>query len=298
MRTPDARFETLPDYPFEAHYLNLDDFAGGSLRLHYLDEGHGPVVLLLHGEPTWSYLYRHLLPPLVEAGFRVIAPDLVGFGKSDKLAQRDDHSYARHVAWLSTALFDTLQLRGITLFCQDWGGLLGLRLVAAAPERFERVVAANTALPTGEQTMPQAFLDWLHYAKSVPALPIGGLVQSGSARQLSEAEVAAYDAPFPDESFKAGPRALPALVPTTPDAPGAADNRAAWAGLARFEKPFLTAFSDGDPITAGGERAFQKFVPGAAGQAHVTVEGAGHFLQEDKPAYLAALLARFIEETR
>ena len=293
LRTPDTRFTDLPDYLFAPHYLHLPN-DGEPLRLHYLDEGEGPTIVLLHGEPTWSYLYRHMLPPLVEAGFRVVAPDLIGFGKSDKPADVGDYTYRRHLEWLNTALFEVLALRGVTLFCQDWGGLLGLRLVAATPERFDRVVAANTGLPTGEGEMPKAYLDWLHFSQSVPQLPIGDLVQTGSVRQLSDAEVAAYDAPFPDETFKAGARAFPALVPIAPDAPGAADNRAAWAALAQFGKPFLTAFSDGDPITAGGERAFQSVVPGAEGQPHVTVKGGGHFLQEDRPEQLAALLSEFM----
>ena len=293
LRTPDTRFVDLPDYPFTPHYLHLPN-DGEPLRLHYLDEGEGPTIVLLHGEPTWSYLYRHMLPPLVEAGFRVVAPDLIGFGKSDKPADVGDYTYRRHLEWLNTALFEVLALRGVTLFCQDWGGLLGLRLVAATPERFDRVVVANTGLPTGEGEMPEAYLDWLHFSQSVPQLPIGDLVQAGSVRQLSDAEVAAYDAPFPDETFKAGARAFPALVPTTLDAPGAADNRTAWAALVQFSKPFLTAFSDGDPITAGGERAFQSVVPGADGQPHVTVTGGGHFLQEDRPEQLAALLSEFM----
>ena len=293
LRTPDERFRNLPDYPFAPRYLTIPDSEGGELRVHYVDEGDGESVLLLHGEPTWSYLYRQMIPPLVDAGFRVVAPDLVGFGRSDKPAKRTDHSYARQVEWTRAALFDALNLDRITLFCQDWGGLIGLRLVAGAPERFARLVIANTGLPTGEGEMPEAFKQWLAMSQNAPELPVGAVVQGGAQRTLSEEEVAAYDAPFPDETYKAGARVLPALVPTTPESPGAADNRAAWEVLARFDKPVLTAFSDGDPITKGGERAFQTFVPGAKGQPHVTIEGGGHFLQEDKGAELARLIADF-----
>ncbi len=293
LRTPDERFYNLPDYPFVPHYLVIPDGEGGELRVHYLDEGGGESVLLLHGEPTWSYLYRHMVPPLVAAGFRVVAPDFVGFGRSDKPTKRADHTYARQVEWTRAALFDVLGLDHITLFCQDWGGLIGLRLVAAAPERFARLIIANTGLPTGEGEMPEAFTQWQTLSQTIPELPVGGIVQGGTQRTLSEAEVAAYDAPFPDESYKAAARVLPALVPTSPESPGAADNRAAWGVLARFSKPVLTAFSDGDPITKGGEAAFQTHIPGAQGQPHVTIEGGGHFLQEDKGAELAALIADF-----
>ena len=296
LRTPDARFHNLPDYPFVPRYLTIPDLEDGELRVHYLDEGSGETVLLLHGEPTWSYLYRHMIPPLVGAGFRVVAPDLVGFGRSDKPAGRTDHSYARQVAWMRATLFDALDLNHITLFCQDWGGLIGLRLVAGAPERFARLVIANSGLPMGEGEMPEAFRAWLAMSQNAPELPVGAVVQQGTQRTLSEGEVAAYDAPFPDESYKAGARVLPALVPTTPESPGAADNRAAWEVLARFDKPVLTAFSDGDPITRGSERAFQTFVPGAKGQPHVTIEGGGHFLQEDKGAELAALVTAFAKK--
>ena len=295
LQTPDERFRDLPDYPFMPHYLNVPNFEGGELRVHYLDEGEGPTVLLLHGEPTWSYLYRHMIPPLVGAGFRVVAPDLVGFGRSDKPSDRTDHTYQRQIDWMRTALFDALNLEDITLFCQDWGGLIGLRLVAAAPERFARLVIANTGLPTGEGEMPKAFREWQALSQNIPELPVGAIIQGGTERTLSDAEVAAYDAPFPDESYKAAARVLPTLVPTTPDGPGAADNRAAWGVLARFDKPVLTAFSDGDPITKGGEAAFQTYIPGAKGQPHVMVEGGGHFLQEDKGERLANLIVGFVE---
>ena len=296
LQTPDERFRDLPDYPFAPHYLNVPDFEGGELRVHYLDEGAGETVLLLHGEPTWSYLYRHMIPPLVAAGFRVVAPDLVGFGRSDKPSERTDHTYQRQVDWMRAALFDALNLEDVILFCQDWGGLIGLRLVAAAPERFARLVIANTGLPTGEGEMPEAFRAWQAMSQNLPELPVGGVVQGGTERTLSDAEVAAYDAPFPDETYKAAARVLPMLVPTTPEGPGAADNRAAWGVLARFDKPVLTAFSDGDPVTKGGEEAFQTNIPGAKGQPHVMIEGGGHFLQEDKGERLASLIADFAKQ--
>ena len=295
LRTPDERFNNLPAYPFLPNYLELDDNEGGSLRMHYLDEGSptAQTVLLLHGEPSWSYLYRKMVPPLVAAGLRVIAPDLIGFGRSDKPAKRDDYSYARHLGWL-TGLLDALGLQDITLFAQDWGGLLGLRLVAAQPERFARVVAANTALPTGDRPMPAAFKAWVAFSQSSPVLPVGKLISGGTTSKLSPEVIAAYNAPFPDESYKAGARILPKLVPTKPDDSEAVHNRAAWEVLKTFDKPFLTAFSDADPITRGGETAFEKLVPGAAGQAHRLVKDAGHFLQEDKGEELAALLLEFI----
>ena len=239
--------------------------------------------MLLHGEPTWAYLYRHMIPPLVDAGFRVVAPDLVGFGASDKPATQADHTYAAHVAWLRQALHVELDLTDVVVFVQDWGGLLGLRLVAADPDRYSGVVVANSGLPTGEQTMPEAFQRWQAYAAQADPFPVGGVVQGGTQRQLSAAEVAAYDAPFPDPAHQAGPKVLPSLVPTTPEDPEAPAQRAAWEVLRQFEAPLLTAFSDGDPITAGGERVFHKLVPGAQGEPHRTIEGGGHFLQEDRP---------------
>jgi haloalkane dehalogenase len=252
-------------------------------------------VLLLHGEPTWSYLYRTMIPPLVEAGHRVVAPDLVGFGRSDKPAARDDYTYARHVAWVRD-LIEQLDLRDITLFGQDWGGLIGLRLVAEDVERFARVVAANTGLPTGDQDLGDAFKAWRRFSQETPEMPIGALIGGGSARDVEPAVVAAYDAPFPDESFKAGARAFPLLVPASPDDPAAAANRRAWEVLAALDKPFLTAFSDGDPITRGAEQPLQEMIPGARGREHPTTSG-GHFLQEDSGPELARIIDAFIRET-
>lgn len=296
LRTPDDRFVGLPGFDFAPHYVTIPDGDGSELRVHYLDEGpaDGPVVLCLHGEPSWCYLYRHMIPPLVAAGLRVIAPDLVGFGRSDKPAQRSDHTYARHVEWMRAALFDALDLRGLTLVCQDWGGLIGLRLVAADPDRFERVVAANTFLPTGDRDPGEAFRNWRDFSQRVETFPVGFIVNSGCTTDLSPEVVAAYDAPFPDETYKEGARQFPALVPATPDDPASSDNRAAWEVLRRFDRPFLCAFGDSDPITAGADRVLRAEIPGAAGQPHVTIEGGGHFIQEDRGAELAAVVVDFV----
>lgn len=301
LRTPDERFAELPGYPFAPHYVDVAADAGagaaaGTLRVHYVDEGprDAETVLLMHGEPTWSYLYRTMIPVLVDAGLRCVAPDLVGFGRSDKPASSDDYTFARHVAWMREALFDRLDLRDVTLFGQDWGSLVGLRLVGEHPDRFARVVIGNGGLPTGDQQMPDAFGAWQRFARETPVFDVGGIVSGGSRTPLDPAVVAAYDAPFPDDTYKAGARVFPALVPTRPDDPASEANRAAWQTLMRFDRPFLTAFSDGDPITAGGERVLHKLVPGAQGRSHVTIEGAGHFLQEDRGPELAAVIVDFV----
>lgn len=301
LRTPDERFIDLPDFDFAPQYVEVADptDVARSIRIHHLDEGppDGDVVLLLHGEPSWCYLYRSMIPPLVAAGHRVVAPDLVGFGRSDKPTSRDDHTYARHVEWWREALFDRLDLRDITLFAQDWGGLIGLRLVAEHPDRFARVVVANTGLGTGDGRQTEGFLAWREFSQSIPEFPVGRIVDGGTTRELSRAEIAAYDAPFPDESFKEGPRAMPTLVPATPDDPATPANRRAWEALERFDRPVLTAFSDRDPVTTGGEKMFQRRIPGAAAQPHVTIADAGHFLQEDAGPQLADLLVSFIADT-
>jgi haloalkane dehalogenase len=298
LRTPDDRFVDLPEFPFEPHYVDVADpeDASSTIRVHHLDEGpaNGPVVVLMHGEPSWCFLYRTMIPVLVEAGFRCIAPDLVGFGRSDKPASRDAHTYARHVEWMRAVLFDRLELRDITLFAQDWGGLIGLRLVAEHPDRFSRVVVGNTGMGTGDRPPQQGFLAWQRFSQETPKFDVGGIIAGSCSTALSAAVVAAYDAPFPDESFKEGPRMMPTLVPTSPDDPASDANRRAWESLGRFDKPFLTAFSDGDPITAGGERSFQHKIPGAIGQPHVTIEGAGHFLQEDRGPEIARVIVQFI----
>lgn len=291
LRTPEERFASLPDFPFPPHYVEVD-----GLRIAYVDEGprDAPVVLLMPGEPTWSYLYRKIIAALLDR-YRVIAPDLVGFGRSDKLPEQSDYTYERHVGWMSGWL-EALDLRNITLFCQDWGGLIGLRLVAAYPDRFARVIAANTGLPIGTG-WSEGFEAWLKFSQSVPEFPVGAIVNGASVRDLTAAEIAAYDAPFPDESYKAAARVFPRLVPITPEHASVAENKAAWERLSRFDKPFLTAFSDSDPVTRGGEKPFQQLVPGARGQNHVTLPG-GHFLQEDCPEQIAELIEEFIRNTR
>lgn len=287
LRTPDERFNGLPDYPFEPNYATVGD----DLRLHYVDEGAKSAcpVLMMHGEPSWSFLYRHMIPPVAEAGFRVIAPDLIGFGKSDKPTETSDYSYSSHVEWM-LEWFDSLDLSGVVLFCQDWGGLIGLRLVAARPDRFAAVIAGNTMLPIGEGTPPDAFLAWQQFSQTVPEFPTGMILQGASVRDLTAEEVAGYDAPYPDESFKAGARIFPALVPTAPDHDGVADNRDAWKVLSAWDKPFVTCFSDQDPVTKGGDKIFQARVPGTKGQPHRTIKDGGHFLQEDQPGELAELV--------
>jgi haloalkane dehalogenase len=296
LRTPDDRFANLPGYPFAPHYVEITD----GIRVHFLDEGPADAapVLLLHGEPSWSYLYRKMVPILVAAGHRCVVPDLVGFGRSDKPSEQDDYSYQRHVDWMGEAVFDRLNLRDVTFFGQDWGGLVGLRLVAAQPDRFARVVAGNTGMPTGDVPPNDAFKAWQDFSRTAAEFPVGAIVSGGCRTKLTEEIIAAYDAPFPDDSFKAGARKFPSLVPTSPDDPAHDANVAAWETLMRFDKPFLCAFSDSDPITKGGERQFIGRVAGTAGQPHTKIEGAGHFLQEDKGEDLAQVIARFIASTR
>ena len=315
-RTPDERFANLAGYSFQPHYLQVDDTEGGELRIHYLDEGpaDGDVVLLMHGQPVWSYPYRFMIPSLVEAGFRVIAPDLVGFGRSDKPTRQEDYTYARHVTWMSDWL-KQLDLNDITVFFQDWGSLIGLRLVTAFPERFSRVVLANGGLPAGGipkdfveplreayKTLPvvdaldldarfrdtsgmPGFLYWRKFcAESPQALQPGHFLASiGSARTLPEAEQAAFNAPYPDESYLAGVRRFPSLVPIFPDEPEVEENRAAWQVLEQFDKPFMLAFADDDPVTASMAQPFLDKVPGCECVEHRTIGPAGHFVQQDQP---------------
>jgi haloalkane dehalogenase len=290
LRTPDERFTNLPDYPFAPHYAEVD-----GVRIHYLDEGpaNAAPVLLMHGEPSWSFLYRKMIPPLVAAGHRVIAPDLVGFGRSDKPAAREDYTYQRHMDWM-TGLLTALDLREATLFGQDWGGLIGLRLAAENEDRFARIIASNTFLPTGDIPPGRAFLRWQRMSQEAPDFRAGDIVQGGTTSELPDAVVAAYNAPFPDERYLAGARAFPMIVPISPDDPAAPANRAAWEVLRRWRKPFLCAFSDRDPITRGGARYFQEAVPGAQGQPHTTISGAGHFLQEDRGEDLAQVVIGFL----
>lgn len=314
LRTPDDRFEGLEDYSFEPHYLQIAGGEGGQLRMHYLDEGpnDGPTVLLMHGQPSWSYLYRYMIPALVESGFRVVAPDLIGFGRSDKPTLIEDYTYARHIAWMSEWL-TVLNLNEITLFCQDWGSLIGLRLVAAYPQRFSHVVLSNGGLPTGMvpkeyaeplkeayKTLPvvqaeelgdrfkdtsgiPGFLYWRKFCAESPDLEIGQLMAAVSARPLSTGAKNAYSAPFPDQSYMAGARKFPSLVPLFHDEPEVEENKAAWKVLAQFNKPFMTAFADHDPVTAGGDKPFLERVLGCKGVAHRTIKNAGHFLQQEAP---------------
>jgi haloalkane dehalogenase len=300
LRTPDDRFEHLPGHPFAPRYVEIDDPIDGTrLRVHHVDEGppDGPAVLLLHGEPSWSYLYRKAIPVLTAAGLRCVAPDLVGFGRSDKPASRHDYAYQRHVDWL-WATVEAIGLDAITLVCQDWGGLLGLRILAEHPDRFAAVVAANTFLPTGDGTPSEAFLAWRRYSQEVPELPVGRIVQGATVTDLPDDVVAAYDAPFPAESYKEGARQFPLLVPISRDDPAAAANVAAWEVLSQWRKPFVTAFSDQDPVTAGNDVHLQRRIPGAQGQPHVTLAGGGHFLQEDVGEDLARVVVELVERSR
>jgi haloalkane dehalogenase len=298
LRTPDSCFEGLVDYDFAPHYAEVADGEGqgGTLRAHYLREGDpdAPVVLLMHGEPSWCYLYRKMIPVLVGAGLQIVAPDLIGFGRSDKPSERSDYTFARHVEWMRELLFDELGLTDVTLVCQDWGGLIGLRLVGEHPDRFARVVAANTFLPTGDASPGEAFFAWQKFSQEVEVFPTGFIVNTGCVSDLSPEVRAAYDAPFPDESYKAGARIFPLLVPSTPDDPAHDANVAAWAGLEAFDRPFLTAFSDSDPVTGGANRALEDRIIGAKGQPHTTIVGGGHFLQEDCGEDLARVVAAFV----
>ncbi len=303
LRTPDEQFNDLPDWPYEPNYVEVPAEPGGAgesesdqtLRVHYIDEGPADAapILLMHGEPSWGYLYRHMIPPLVAAGHRVVVPDQVGFGRSDKPAAQSDYSYARHVAWMSSLVYDHLDLSNATMFGQDWGGLIGLRVVTGAPERFASFVVANTGLPTGDMPLTEAFLNWQEFSRTTPDFTVGAFINAASLSDLSPEVVAAYDAPYPDDSYKAGARIWPSLVPTSPDDPEAGPNKAAWDVLQAFDKPILCCFSDSDPVTKGGERAFLP-LPGAQGQPHTTVEGGGHFLQEDKGPEVAQLIIDFL----
>jgi len=292
--TPDDRFRNLKDYPFEPHFHAVDS---SGMRMHYVDEGplDAAPILMLHGEPSWSYLYRSMIPVGVAARRRVVVPDLIGFGKSSKPTARADYSYQRHCDWL-LGLIEALDLRDITLVCQDWGSLIGLRLAAELEDRFAAVVVGNGGLPDGNAAglglrgLPNAlaFLTWRTFARFWPTLPISSLLQFATQRTLDAEELRAYDAPFPDERYKAGARAFPLLVPITSRDPAIPRNRKAWEVFEGWEKPFLTAFSDGDPITRGMDRILQERIPGARGQPHTTLSG-GHFLQEDSGLEFAKL---------
>jgi haloalkane dehalogenase len=292
LTTPEERFAGLAGFPYEARFAPVAD----GLRMAYVEAGpaDGEPVLLLHGEPTWSYLYREIIPVLAAAGLRTIAPDLIGFGRSGKPADIADHSFARHVEWVRAFAFDALGLRGVTVVGHDWGGLIGLRLATEHAAGVARVVATNTGLPTGDQRMPDVWLRFREAVRTAPVLDIARLVRSGCTKPLAPEALAAYDAPFPDESYKAAARAMPNLVPTEPDDPAAGANRRAWQRLSTWDKPFLVAFSDSDPITSGMAPILRRTVPGARS---VTITGAGHFVQEDAPDQLAAAIAEFVAKT-
>jgi haloalkane dehalogenase len=298
VRTPDDRFAALVDFPFSPNYVDIPDGDGATLRVHHLDEGasDAPIVLLMHGEPSWSFLYRQMIPVLVDAGLRAVAPDLVGFGRSDKPADRGDYTYQRHVDWM-TSWLEAADLRDVTLVCQDWGGLIGLRLLAEHPERFARAVAANTFLPTGDRHPGDAFLAWQKFSQEAPDFEVGKIVNGGCQTTLTPEVIAGYDAPFPDDTYKEGARQFPLLVPSSPDDPAAEPNRAAWESLRKWTKPFLCAFSDHDPITAGADQVLREEIPGCKGQPHTTIKGGGHFLQEDCGPELARVVSDFVKAT-
>jgi haloalkane dehalogenase len=293
LRTDESRFTSLPDFPYEPSYASV-----GSLRIAYVSAGpaDGPVALLLHGEPSWSFLYRKVMPVLAAAGIRSVAPDLVGFGRSDK-PPAAAHSYAAHVEWVRSLAFDTLDLRDVTVVGQDWGGLIGMRLAAEHQARVARIVAANTGLPTGEHGMPAVWWQFRKAVENAETLDIGRFVQAGCRTAMPDDVRAAYDAPFPAEEYKVGPRVMPGLVPVSLEDPAAPANLAAWQVLRRWEKPFLCAFSDGDPITGPMAPLLSSQIPGAAGMDHPTIEGAGHFLQEDAGERLGQEIAKFMRST-
>ena len=299
LRTPDARFAGLPDFDHPTQYAAVPDGEGGSLRMAYVEAGpaDGPVVLCLHGEPSWSFLYRKMIPVLAAGRLRVVAPDLVGFGRSDKPARIEDHSYARQVEWVRCLAFDRLDLRAVTLVGQDWGGLIGFRLAAEHSGRFARLVAANTGLPTGDQPMPEVWWQFRRVVERAEALDVARLVQAGCRTELTPDVRAGYEAPFPDGRYQAGPRAMPLLVPTAPDDPAAAANRAAWAALTAATTPLLVAFSDGDPITGGMAPVLRTAFAGAQGRDHPVIAGAGHFVQEDAGEELARHVLAFVRAT-
>lgn len=296
LRTPDERFDDLPEFPYAARYCEIPDGENGTLRVAYVQDGpeDADPILMLHGEPSWSFLYRKMIPVVAAEGHRVICPDLVGFGRSDKPTRREDHSYARHVEWMRAVAFDVLDLHNVTLVGQDWGGLIGLRLAAEHPERFARLVVANTGLPNGEQPMADVWWRFREAITTAPSLRVGAFVQGGCRQPMSAEVRAGYDAPFPSDEYCAGPRAMPMLVPTSPQDPAAAANRAAWATLTASPTPMLVAFSDSDPITGPMAAIFRREMRGAQGIDHPLIEGAGHFLQEDAGEQLAHHIADFM----
>ena len=298
LTTPDSRFENLAGYPFTPHYLEVAASDTQPLRMHYVDEGRadGPPIVLLHGEPTWSYLYRTMIPPLADGGHRVLAPDLIGFGRSDKPSRIGDYSYLRHVEWV-TSWLESLDLRDVTLFVQDWGSLIGLRIAAEQSDRIARIVVANGFLPTAQRRTPPAFYAWRAFARYSPVLPAGRLVAAATVHKVPAEVRTGYDAPFPDKTYQAGARAFPLLVPTSPGDPAVPANRAAWEALGRWEKPFLAVFGARDPILGRADRPLIGHVPGAAGQPHARING-GHFVQEDCGPELAARILSWEQARR
>ncbi len=292
VRTPDECFADLPGFDYPPQYVQV-----GAARMHYVDQGRGEVILCLHGEPTWSYLYRHMIPPLA-ARHRVVAPDFLGFGRSDKFTLADEYSFQMHVDTLH-AFLAALDLRGITLVCQDWGGLIGLRVASEAPERFARLVIMNTFLPTGDETPSEGFLRWREFATRSNDLPVGMIMQRTiqNGDDLDPRVIAAYEAPFPDASYKMGTLMFPRLVPIVPDDPGSAGMRRAREFFATWTRPALVMFADGDPVTRGGDRFFRQLIPSAKEQPVITIERAGHFLQEDQGPIIAEHIVDFVART-
>lgn len=291
IRTPEERFANLPDYPFEPNYIEIN-----GLRVHYVDEGKGETILCLHGEPTWSFLYRKIINALKDK-YRLVAPDFIGFGKSDKFTNRKQYTYRMHRDMLETFVKE-LDLKDVTIVVQDWGGLMGLRIVSMMPERFARLVIMNTGLPTGEDDIPKAFHAWRTFVKLTPSLPIGRLLQGGTATKLPPEVVAAYDAPFPSRKYKAGAKQWPLIVPIKPTMEAAPEMVAAREALAKWDKPCLVMFSDKDPITGGGDIFFREHIPTAKDQPVITIKNGGHFLQEDQGEEIAKQVHEFIERTK
>ena len=299
LRTADEQFADIPEFPYSPKYCEVSDQDGGMLRIAWVEYGPAEAnpILMLHGEPSWSFLYRRMIPILAAAGHRIVCPDLVGFGRSDKPTRIEDHTYARHVEWMRALAFDVLDLQQVTLVGQDWGGLIGLRLAAGHPDRFARIVVANTGLPTGDLPMPEVWWAFRKAVQGAPEIQVGRFVEAGCRRPMTEAVRAAYDAPFPDDTYKVGPRAMPGLIPTTPDDPASEPNRAAWKALCDSTTPMLVAFSDSDPITGAMAPIFASRMRGAQGIEHPTVRDAGHFLQEDAGEELAGSIVEFLSKT-